>query len=65
MEYGAVIERGEITAIANDGYQVKSLDRKGIVTPAIPAAYEEEYDVGDIVCFFLFRDGTGKIICKY
>ncbi len=65
MEYGATIERGEVAAIANDGYQIKSLDRKGIVTPAIPAAGEEEYDVGDIVCFFLFRDGTGKILCKY
>ena len=28
------------------------------------AIIEHEYEVGDMVYFFLFPDGTGKILCK-
>ena len=67
--YGASIERGRITGQAEGGYTVASLDRDGIESPAIPTipvsgAGGAEYAVGDMVYFFLFRDGTGGIICK-
>lgn len=64
MEYGASIERGRIAAIAEDGYTVASLDRDGIESAAITGLDDTKYAVGDMVYFFLFRDGTGKILCK-
>lgn len=70
MSYGANIERGRITGLAAGGYTVASLDRDGIESPVIPAisapgeAGAPAYTVGDTVYFFLFRDGTGRIICK-
>lgn len=71
MGYGANIERGRITAREGDGYKVASLDRDGIESPALPiipvppGTEAPEYTVGDTVYFFLFRDGTGRIICKF
>ncbi len=70
MGYGANIERGRITAKEGEGYKVASLDRDGIESPALPimpvptGIEAPEYTVGDTVYFFLFRDGTGRIICK-
>jgi len=64
VDYGAIIERGEILAATEDGYTVASLDREGIESPPIQAADSAAYTVGDTVYFFLFRDGTGKIIAK-
>jgi len=60
----AVIERGKITSISSEGYIVESFDREGIVSPAINGVNDREYAIGDIVYFFLFADGTGKIVCK-
>ncbi len=63
--YGAVIERGTISGTGTDGYIVSSLDRDGIVTPEIaPVTENETYAAGDCVYFFLFPDGSGKIIGK-
>lgn len=62
--YGAVVERGTISAITADGYEVKSMDRNGIVAPNITGIHDEAYSVGDRVYFFLFRDGTGRILCR-
>lgn len=90
MGYGALIERGEILTVEEDGYTVKSLDRDGVETPPIrrladvdyrgdvvrlnrepvtlldrgDAAREDRYEAGERVYFFLFRDGTGKILCR-
>ena len=64
MNRCAPIERGKITSATDDGYTVESFDRKGIVSPAIDGVDESVYAVGDIVYFFLFPDGTGKIMCK-
>jgi len=60
----APMERGKITAVSEDGYTVASFDRDGIVSPPIDDINEGVYAVGDIVYFFLFSDGTGKIMCK-
>lgn len=62
MEYGARIERGKVLTAAAGSYTVASLDRDGITSPAITAV-SGSYSVGDTVLFFLFRDGTGKILC--
>ena len=64
MEYGAIFERGKILAAAAGRYTVASLDREGIESPPISAINNETYTVGDMVYFFMFRDGTGKIVCK-
>lgn len=64
MEYGAIIERGEILSVTDSGYTVASLDREGIESPPIFPTDERSYTVGDTVYFFLFRDGTGRILCK-
>lgn len=67
--YG-IIERGRITGISDQGYTVASLDRDGIVTtPIRPQEYGKPnvnvpaYAVGDKVYYFIFSDGTGRIIC--
>lgn len=63
MEKGAIIERGKVLTAADGGYTVQSLDRDGIVSPPIQPIDDSTYTVNDMVYFFLFRDGTGKIIC--
>lgn len=60
---GAVIERGIVTAADESGYHIASFDREGIVSPALADLSGESYAVGDKVYFFLFPDGTGKILC--
>ena len=60
---GANIERGRVLTAENDTYTVASLDREGIVSPPIQTTDDKRYTVGDTVYFFLFRDGTGKILC--
>lgn len=87
--YGALIERGKVTAIdsATAKYTVQSLDRDGIVTPPLSfvhpnvdeirlcqgnatlSAWTRSEDssipvVGDLVFFFMFNDGSGRIIGK-
>lgn len=63
MKYGAVIERGKIEHAADATYTVSSYDREGIITPPIRSIDGHLYNVGDTVYFFLFPDGTGKILC--
>lgn len=65
MEKGATIERGIILTAEGGMYTVASFDRDGIVTPPIEAFNGVTgYEKDDIVFFFLFRDGTGKILCR-
>jgi hypothetical protein len=59
----AVIERGSVLAVSAAGYTVASFDREGIQSPPIQAIDESVYTVGSRVYFFLFPDGTGKILC--
>lgn len=58
------IERGRIKEVVEGGYMVESLDRSGIVSPAIIPINEKTYHQGDMVLFVLFADGTGKIISE-
>ena len=62
--YGAKIERGVITQAAGGKYIVQSFDRHGLATPPIEANHQEQYSAGDRVYFFLFDDGSGKIIAS-
>lgn len=64
------IERGFITGIEDSGYIIASLDRDGIITPPIkpieagkPGIQEPDYNIGNMVIYFIFKDGTGKILC--
>lgn len=59
---GATIERGEVISAEGNAYSVRSLDREGIVSPPMQALDRGGYDMGDLVFFFLFQDGTGAII---
>lgn len=64
MDKSVNIERGYILdAAADGGYYVASYDREGIETPPIKPINDNTYAKGDLVYFFLFPDGTGKIIC--
>ena len=58
------IERGKIQTASGGAYTVESLDRKGIISPPLSLMIAETLNVGDMVLFVLFGDGTGKIICK-
>lgn len=60
--FGAAVERGEITGREQDGYTVKSCDRDGIESPPIQPMNDESYQTGEKVYFFLFPDGTGRIL---
>ena len=62
-QIGAAIERGEVLTAETGLYTVKSLDRDGIESLPIAAINSTVYQAGDRVYFFLFRDGTGKILC--
>ncbi len=64
MENLAWIERGTVAEITEEGYRVNSIDRPGIVTPPLLTTGKEMYTTGDKVYFFLFRDGTGKILSR-
>ena len=63
MDKGTAIERGYILEATAEGYRVASYDRVGIETPPIRPINDNAYTKGDMVYFFLFPDGTGKIIC--
>ena len=62
--YGAVVERGEIVSVSSDAYTVRSLDRSGIIPLPTTTISLETYSVGDVVYFFAFGDGTGRILSK-
>ena len=59
----AMIERGTIKAAEDGAYIVASLDRRGIESTPIKAIDDGTYTVDDVVYFFLFPDGTGRILC--
>ena len=60
-----MIERGRIMEVTEEGYRVTSYDRDGIITPPIQVAGGDAvFTEGDRVYYFVFPDGTGKIICK-
>lgn len=59
------IERGQIKSVSDEGYVVSSLDREGIETTPITAINDDTYSEEDKVYFFVFPDGTGKIICGW
>ena len=61
---GAPLERGKIAEVANGGYRVSNLDRPGLTSRVITGIDDTEYTTGDLVYFYLFRDGSGKILCK-
>lgn len=62
---GAAIERGRIAEVTEDGYRVENLDRIKLKSPVITGINDDvTCEAGDMVYFFMFRDGTGKIICK-
>ena len=63
--YGAIIERGIVEEVCENGYKVKSYARDGITTPAIPAASGAAYKAGDRVYFFVFDDGHGAILAAF
>ena len=59
-----MIERGKILSVSNGEYIIASLDRDGIVTPPLkPVQASDTYSAGDMVYFFYFKDGTGRILC--
>lgn len=58
------IERGIVKSVADGQYTVASLDRDGITTPPLATLDESEYLAGDKVIYFIFPDGTGRILCK-
>ena len=65
-----IIERGKITDVSENGYSIASYDRDGIITPPIrqvewgkSSDQMPQYEVGDEVYYFIFHDGTGRIIC--
>lgn len=61
---GAIVERGKVKAVKDDGYEVESIDRYGIETSKVYPIDNSTYQVGDYVYFFAFRDGTGGILSK-
>lgn len=63
----AGIERGKIISVEAGGCIVASIDRDGIESPPLEALYSDGtiYSVGDCVYFFMFNDGTGRILGKF
>ena len=59
---GAMIERGEVIGVGEEGYTVRSFTRYSITTPELKPIDYSVYSVGDIVYYFLFPDGDGAIL---
>lgn len=60
--WGATIERGMIVQAENGLYTVKSLSRENVTSLPMQDTNGHTYAVGDMVCFFMFDDGTGAIL---
>lgn len=61
-----IIERGLIAGRDEAGWRVASLDRDGIVTPPLkPLTDGDSFMDGERVYYFIFPDGTGRIICSF
>ena len=54
----------ETVAVTNAVYGVRDLDRRGLVFYGLRVRDGEEYEIGDMVYFFAFGDGTGAIVGK-
>ena len=61
---GAPIERGKIAEVVTGGYRVRNLDRPELISRVITGIDNTAYAANDLVLFVMFRDGTGKILCK-
>lgn len=59
--WGAKIERGEILFKQDDLYDVRSIDRPGVIGYGLPML-TGSCAMGDHVYFFLFEDGKGMIL---
>lgn len=62
---GTMIHIGTIVNTDNGSYTVKSITESPMETPPMTAIDDAEYSAGDRVCYFLFDNGFGKIICAY
>ena len=62
--YGAIIERGIVSEAQNGAYTVVSCDRPGVVTPPLKTINSTTLYADDRVFFFMFKDGSGRIIDK-
>jgi hypothetical protein len=60
----AVMERGYVVSVAEDGARVASLTRVGIVTMPLKVQGGGTVSVGDVVFFFEFEDGDGMICAE-
>ncbi len=62
--YGALLERGRVLSVSEDGAAVESLERGNVTSP--PLAFPESLALapGDTVYFCLFDDGDGLILEK-
>ena len=61
-----IVERGEIVEVVLGRYKIASFDRDGIITPPLEPMMEGQiYTAGDKVYYFIFGDGTGKILCGF
>ena len=60
----AAIERGRIAEVVGGEYRVKNLDRPGLISRVITGTDDTAYQAEDMVYFFMFNDGNGKILCK-
>mgnify|MGYP006873098553 CR=1 FL=1 len=61
-----IIERGKIISAEAGGYVIASIDRDGIETPPLAALHSgETYSAGDHVYYFIFGDGTGRILGEF
>ena len=63
--FGAVVERGIVLSVSDAGARIASLSRSGIETPPLPAILGMAVCVGDYVYYFMFDDGTGRVIDKF
>ena len=62
---GATIERGKIKEATANGFRVENIDeRRGLITREITGTDDTAYAAGDMVYYFAFKDGSGKILCK-
>ena len=59
---GAMIERGYVAEVTEDGYRIQSDTRYGVLTPALKGLTNDTYAAGEIVYYFMFCDGRGMII---
>ena len=60
-EHG-IIERGKVIEAATTGYRIASPPLKPIESGQ-NSGETPTYNVGDMVYYFIFHDGTGRIIC--